>query len=166
MTTSLRLWRRTNSADASVGLVELSFPARPVHVRTARQVAVALGRRLELPEEVLDDVRLAVAEACGLALSVLRDSPPHESVKVDIEDSDGLTVEVRARAPLPVATGSAALNVVAQAATEISTDGRGELSAGASLAVLLELAPVVDATTSEDGMRLILGWPAVPVEGS
>jgi Histidine kinase-like ATPase domain len=150
-----------------VALVELSFPARPVHVRTARQVAVALARRAELAEEVLDEVRLAVAEACALALSVLRNSPlDDETVALDFDDSDGLTVEVRAGMALPPATGQAALDVVAKAADaaiDNSIDAAAELSAGASLAVLMELAPILDAATSEQGMRLTLGWPTAPV---
>jgi hypothetical protein len=145
-----------------VALVELSFPARPVHVRTARQVAVTLARRADLPDDVLDEVRLAVAEACGLALSVLRNGPADESVVVDFDDSQGLTVEIRAGTPLPAATGSAALEVVAQAANN-SLDDAAELSAGASLAVLAELAPVLEGATSPQGMRLTLRWPAVPV---
>ena len=145
-----------------MALVELSFPARPVHVRTARQVAVAIARRAELAEEVLDEVRLAVAEACGLALSVLRNSPRDETVGVHFDDSDGLTVEVRAGTALPAATGAAALEVVVEAADNY-IDSVGELSAGASLAVLTELAPILDATTSEQGMRLKLGWPTARV---
>jgi hypothetical protein len=145
-----------------VALVELSFPARPVHVRTARQVAVTLARRAELAEEVLDEIRLAVAEACGLALSVLRNSPLGETVAVDFDDSDGLTVEVRAGTVLPAATGTAALEVVAKAADN-AIDAAAELSAGASVAVLTDLAPLLDASTSEQGMRLKLSWPAAPV---
>jgi Histidine kinase-like ATPase domain len=145
-----------------VALVELSFPARPVHVRTARQVAVTLARRADLSDDILDEVRLAVAEACGLALSVLRNSPPDESVLVDFDDSQGLTVEIRAGTPLPAATGSAALEVVAQAANN-SVDDAAERSAGVSLAVLAELAPVLEAATSPHGMRLTLRWPAGPV---
>jgi Histidine kinase-like ATPase domain len=145
-----------------VALVELSFPARPVHVRTARQVAVILARRAELAEDVLDEVRLAVAEACGLALSVLRNSPLDETVAVNFDDSDGLTVEVRAGTVLPAATGTAALEIVAKAADN-AIDAAAELSAGVSVAVLTELAPLLDAATSEQGMRLKLGWPAASV---
>jgi serine/threonine-protein kinase RsbW len=144
-----------------VALVELSFPAQPIHVRTARQVAVTLARRAELAEEILDEVRLAVAEACGLALSVLRNSPLGETVAVDFDDSNGLTVEVRAGRVLPAATGTAALEIVAKAAD--NAIAAAELSAGASVAVLTELAPLLDASTSEQGMRLKLSWPAAPV---
>jgi hypothetical protein len=143
-----------------VALVELSFPARPVHVRTARQVAVSLARRAQLAEEMLDEIRLAVAEACGLALAVMRQARDDGPVAVEFDDSDGFTVEVRAGAVLPAATGAAALDVVADAAKLAAEDGE-QLPAGAALAVLAEVAPVLDAATSAQGLRLRLGWPAV-----
>ncbi len=108
----------------------------------------------------MDEIRLAVAEACGLALAVLRRARADGPVAVDFDDSDGFTVEVRAEAPLPVATGTAALDVVAQAANTSDEDGE-QLPAGVALAVLAEVAPVLDATTSAHGMRLRLSWPAV-----
>jgi hypothetical protein len=142
-----------------VALVELSFPARPVHVRTARQVAVSLARRAQLAEEILDEIRLAVAEACGLALAVLRQARDDGPVAVVFDDSDGFTVEVRTAAVLPVATGAAALDVVADVA-KVAAEDDEQLPAGAALAVLAEFAPVLDAATSAQGLRLRLGWPA------
>ena len=142
-----------------MALVELSFPARPVHVRTARQVAVSLARRAELADEVLDEIRLAVAEACGLALAVLRQARDDGPVAVVFDDSDGFTVEVRTGAVLPAATGAAALDVVADVA-KIAAEDDEQLPAGAALAVLAEFAPVLDAATSAQGLRLRLSWPA------
>lgn len=142
-----------------MALVELSFPARPVHVRTARQVAVSLARRAQLADEVLDEIRLAVAEACGLALAVLRQARDDGPVAVVFDDSDGFTVEVRTGAVLPAATGAAALAVVADVA-KVAAEDDEQLPAGAALAVLAEFAPVLDAATSAQGLRLRLGWPA------
>ena len=41
-----------------------------------------MARRAELAEEVLDEIRLAVAEACGLVLSVLQNSSRDGTVAV------------------------------------------------------------------------------------
>ena len=142
-----------------MALVELSFPARPAHVRTARQVAVSLARRGGLTEDLLDEIRLAVAEACGLTLSVLQRTRQEGPVAVDFDDSDGFAVEIRAGASLPSATGTTALDVLAEAAAGGDTE---ELPAGAALAVLAEVAPVLEATTSREGLRLRLAWPPVP----
>jgi len=45
--------------------VELRFSALPEHVRTARLVAAAVARRAGVDEAVLDELRLAVGEACA-----------------------------------------------------------------------------------------------------
>lgn len=46
----------------------LSIPPDPAQVRTARLVAVAVARQLEVPPEVFDEVGLAVGEACSRAV--------------------------------------------------------------------------------------------------
>ena len=60
---------------------------------------------------------------------------------------------------LPAATGAAALDVVADVA-KVAAEDDEQLPAGAALAVLAEFAPVLDAATSAQGLRLRLGWPA------
>ncbi|GGV03686.1 MULTISPECIES: ATP-binding protein [Streptomycetaceae] len=50
--------------------VELRFSALPEHVRTARLVAAAVARRAGVDESVLDEVRLAVGEACSRAVGL------------------------------------------------------------------------------------------------
>lgn len=49
-------------------VVTLRFAPLPEHVRTARLVATAVARRIGLPDEQLDAVRLAVGEACARAV--------------------------------------------------------------------------------------------------
>jgi anti-sigma regulatory factor (Ser/Thr protein kinase) len=44
--------------------VELKIPPLPVHVRTARLVGVAAGRRAGLDDVLVDELRLALGEAC------------------------------------------------------------------------------------------------------
>jgi serine/threonine-protein kinase RsbW len=52
--------------------VELHISALPINVRTARLVAAALSRRIGLDAVVIDEVKLAVGEACSRAVSVHR----------------------------------------------------------------------------------------------
>lgn len=66
--------------------VELSFSALPAHVRTARLVAAAVARRAGVEESVLDEVRLAVGEACSRAVDVHRRQFPDELVHVSLTD--------------------------------------------------------------------------------
>ncbi|MGD0559378.1 MAG: ATP-binding protein, partial [Streptosporangiaceae bacterium] len=48
--------------------VDVSFTPLPAHVRTARLVATAVARRSGVPDSLLDEVRLAVGEACSRAV--------------------------------------------------------------------------------------------------
>jgi anti-sigma regulatory factor (Ser/Thr protein kinase) len=50
--------------------VRLAFSPAPVHVRTARLVGVAVARRAGVAEELLDEVRLAIGEACTRAVAL------------------------------------------------------------------------------------------------
>ena len=52
--------------------VEMTFTPLPAHVRTARLVATAVARRSGVPEALLDEVRLAVGEACSRAVGAFR----------------------------------------------------------------------------------------------
>lgn len=83
----------------SVSTVELRFSALPAHVRTARLVAAAVARRAGVDEAVLDEVRLAVGEACSRAVELHRRSSPNEPVTVVlVEQGDGFEVSVTDRA--------------------------------------------------------------------
>jgi serine/threonine-protein kinase RsbW len=50
------------------GAVTVSFTALPEHVRTARFIAASVARRAGVSEGLLDEIRLAVSEACSLAV--------------------------------------------------------------------------------------------------
>src|SRR3974390_1105140 len=66
--------------------VEVSFTALPAHVRTARLVATAVARRSGVDEALLDEVRLAVGEACSRAVEAHRRHCPAEPVKIEMTD--------------------------------------------------------------------------------
>lgn len=75
--------------------VTLTFTALPAQVRTARMLAVALGRRSGLPDELLDEVRLAVGEVCSRAIAVQARTGSKNPVAVTFtEDGRGFAVEV------------------------------------------------------------------------
>jgi serine/threonine-protein kinase RsbW len=44
--------------------VRLSLPARPENVAVVRQVLGAFAEALQLPDELVEDIRLAITEAC------------------------------------------------------------------------------------------------------
>lgn len=69
--------------------VEMTFTPLPAHVRTARLVATAVARRSGVAEALLDEVRLAVGEACSRAVEVHREQCPDEPVRVALTGGGG-----------------------------------------------------------------------------
>jgi hypothetical protein len=69
--------------------VKMTFTPLPAHVRTARLVATAVARRSGVHEALLDEVRLAVGEACSRAVEVHQASCPTEPVRVALTGADG-----------------------------------------------------------------------------
>lgn len=74
--------------------VEVEFPPRPEYVRVARHVLAALGRMGNLSPEVVEDVKLAVSEACTNAVTVTARAGRGEPVKVSAS-LDGERIHLR-----------------------------------------------------------------------
>ena len=66
--------------------VEVTFTPLPVHVRTARLVATAVARRSGVAESLLDEVRLAVGEACSRAAEAHQRHCPGQPIRVSLTD--------------------------------------------------------------------------------
>lgn len=67
--------------------VELRFAALAGHVRTARMIATTVSRRAGVPDEAVDEIKLAVGEACARAVRVNQRIAPEELVRVRLVDS-------------------------------------------------------------------------------
>jgi serine/threonine-protein kinase RsbW len=75
--------------------VEIRFSPLAAHVRTARLMAVAVARRASVDESLLDEVRLAVGEACSRAVRLHREHAPGVPVAMYLSDDEGsFAVEV------------------------------------------------------------------------
>jgi serine/threonine-protein kinase RsbW len=147
--------------------VALSFSALPAHVRTARLVAAAVARRSGVDEALLDEVRLAVGEACSRAVELHRAHCPQEPVHVSLSDDDGaFRVEVSDRAPLEHAGADDALRAFAEGDPlgELDSDlGVGLLPSGVGIAVISGLVDDLEVTNGDDGAVLRMSWPAAAV---
>lgn len=53
--------------------LEIELPPRPEFVRVARHAVGALARLHEVPDDVVDDIKLAVSEACTQAIASAAD---------------------------------------------------------------------------------------------
>jgi serine/threonine-protein kinase RsbW len=141
--------------------VELTFSALPAHVRTARLIATAVARRAGVAEELLDEVRLAVGEACSRAVEAHRLHCPDEPIRIELSDDSGrFEVTVTDVAPSEDAD-------LAGGAAEPSTANGFELASllpdmsGFGLAVIAGLAEDVEVYPSPKGMRVRMSWPAI-----
>ena len=138
--------------------VRLSFSPAPVHVRTARLVGVAVARRAGVAEELLDEVRLAIGEACTRAVALHNQYGLVDPVLVEMADDDPYTVRVIDRAPIEAGLGIAALPPD-ELANESLTDEA--LTTGVGFALLagfvddLQVRPVDDGIGTE--VRMV--WP-------
>jgi serine/threonine-protein kinase RsbW len=88
--------------------VEVTFTPLPAHVRTARLVATAVARRSGVDESLLDEVRLAVGEACSRAVEAHQRHCPAEPVRIEMTDQDQrFVVTVSDHAPTASARSAA-----------------------------------------------------------
>ncbi|MFI9767330.1 ATP-binding protein [Streptomyces sp. NPDC052415] len=134
--------------------VELRFSALPEHVRTARLVAAAVARRAGVDEAVLDEVRLAVGEACSRAVGLHQLGGVTAPVKVVlIEEEKQFSIEVGDEAPRS-APGDRAPGTAAEGA-EAEEDEMG-------LAVISGLVDDVEVTAGEHGGLIRMTWPSIP----
>lgn len=138
--------------------VELRFSALPEHVRTARLVAAAVARRAGVDEAVLDEVRLAVGEACSRAVGLHEVNELTTPVRVLlIEDEKKFSIEVGDEAPhAPV--GRAAESVARPGAGEPARSG-GEDEDDMGLAVISGLVDDVEVSAGESGGSIRMSWP-------
>ncbi|GAA3729954.1 anti-sigma regulatory factor (Ser/Thr protein kinase) [Spinactinospora alkalitolerans] len=72
-----------------MAIVQLTISALPAHVRTARLMATAVARRAGIAESALDEVRLAVGEACSRAVEAHRAHCPDQPIRLELIDSAG-----------------------------------------------------------------------------
>jgi len=135
--------------------VELRFSALPEHVRTARLVAAAVARRAGVDEAVLDEVRLAVGEACSRAVGLHQSSGISDPVRVTlIEEEKQFSIEVGDEAPRS-APGGNAQGAGGDADVDAEEDEMG-------LAVISGLVDDVEVTAGENGGSIRMSWPTTP----
>ncbi|WP_100837541.1 ATP-binding protein [Kitasatospora fiedleri] len=134
--------------------VELRFSALPEHVRTARLVAAAVARRAGVDESVLDELRLAVGEACSRAVALHQRNGMGGAVRVALtEQEKRFLIEVADEAGPAHAAGSAG-------------GGDPEDEDALGLAVITGLVEDVEVGNGSDGGVIRMSWPVTPVSVS
>jgi len=142
--------------------VEVTFTPLPAHVRTARLVATAVARRSGVDESLLDEVRLAVGEACSRAVEAHRRHCPAEPVRIEMTDSgERFVVTVSDHAPTPAAHPAASATAAEGTGRDgIGYDGGSAIPAGFGLAVISGLADDVRVLSTSSGVSVRMSWPS------
>ena len=147
--------------------VEVTFTPLPAHIRTARLVATAVARRSGVDEALLDEVRLAVGEACSRAVEAHRRHCPAEPVKIEMTDQgERFVVVVSDHAPTsparsagPNGHGVSQGGPAGTAALVQGADDAG-IPAGFGLAVISGLADDVRVSSTSSGVSVRMSWPS------
>jgi len=147
----------------TMATVEMSFTPLPAHVRTARLVATAVARRSGVEEALLDEVRLAVGEACSRAVEAHQEHCPAEPVRVALTGTNGrfevvVTDTAAVGAPGGMKNGSEAPGGEQPAVP--GDAGQLAVPAELGLAVIEGLADDVEIAHTDAGLSIRMSWPS------
>ena len=142
--------------------VEMSFTPLPAHVRTARLVATAVARRSGVDEALLDEVRLAVGEACSRAVEAHQLHCPAEPVRVALTGSPERFEVVVSDCAGGGGRGGAAGPESGEQAPGANGTGRDTavLPQELGLAVIAGLADDVEIARTDEGLSITMSWPS------
>ena len=143
-----------------MGTVTIQLPPAPAYVRTARLVVAAMARRHGLKFIVrlvkMDEIRLAVGEACARAVHVQVLEGITTPITIEMSDDAGFAVTITDRAT----------------AVAVSSPGRGgfpdrwgvrEPAPIVGLAILTAVVDDVQVTAATPhGTRVHVRWPVGP----
>ena len=146
-----------------MAVVELLLPAEPAHVRTARLVVVMAARRAGLSDGLLDELRLAVGEACARAVGLHARHRLDTRVEVAVSDDvTGLTVSVTDHGPAagPAVDDVAGGMLDAPATGPDVAEAEDVVDPDVALALLAGLVDEVEVTAGEQaGTTVTMRWP-------
>jgi anti-sigma regulatory factor (Ser/Thr protein kinase) len=87
--------------------VELEIPPRSVYVGVVRLALASLARGSGLDEAAIDDLKIAVSEACATSVLALEEMGSDEAISITFTDGDGrVELAVADRGPGPPDTQS------------------------------------------------------------
>ena len=121
----------TPGADAAVGEVTVTLPAEGAYLSVLRTVTAGLAARLDFTLDEIEDLKIAVDEACAMLLS--QALPGADLHVAFVLDGDALSVSV----------------------TVATADGREPSRETFSWMVLTALAGTVDAHADTEGLVTI-----------
>jgi anti-sigma regulatory factor (Ser/Thr protein kinase) len=107
-------------SPAAPATVRLAFPPEPRLLGTVRLVVGIVARKAGMDDEGIEDLKVAVSEACALAVADLNRAARPDPIELDLhEAADRLGIEVRDRAP-----SASRLTAVSAVDGEVDVDDR------------------------------------------
>lgn len=152
----------TAVAESAASTVSVSFTPVNAHVRTARLIALAVARRAGVAEDLLDEVRLAVGEACSRAVGVHTLRGGTEPVQMRLAGDRGrFTIEVSDcgtldEDPAGMLEGLDLADVSRRALADNTPD---LLPSGFGLAVISGLVEDLVVTSDGHSTSVTMAWP-------
>ncbi len=142
---ALRFFMPTGAAPTATG-VTVSIAHDPALVRTVRLVAAAVARRTGRDEEFVEEVRLAVGEACALLIGDVAGPGTDQSL-------EPVTVAIRI-------DGRLAVDVISTAAIDVADPPYSDIDGVAPWALLRGL--IENFNVAQDGKTttVSMSWPA------
>jgi anti-sigma regulatory factor (Ser/Thr protein kinase) len=148
-------------------IVRLSFSPAAAHVRTARLVGVAVARRAGVAEELLEEIRLAIGEACSRAVALHRSNGLADLIDVAMTDGERFTVRVvdRSAGGPPGALAADPASFLAEPGLPLSAtpDVLAEEAVAAKMGLALLAGLVDDLAVSSPangtGTEVRMSWP-------
>jgi serine/threonine-protein kinase RsbW len=144
--------------------VEMTFTPLPAHVRTARLVATAVARRSGVDEALLDEVRLAVGEACSRAVEAHQEHCPAEPVRVALTGTGGrfevVVTDTAAPGPAPGGPKGSSMAPAGDRQAPAAQPGLPTVPAELGLAVIEGLADDVEIACTKAGLSIRMSWPS------
>ena len=117
----------------------LDLPHDPTFVATARMFASSLARHFEIDEDVVEDLKLAISEACKRALASTEDA----RLSVTVARDNGRLVFEVTQGELPPLK------------EDTPTPSNEQLAAGLSLELITALFQDTAITTDADGAQVV-----------
>ncbi|MFD6950481.1 anti-sigma regulatory factor [Nocardiopsis sp. TSRI0078] len=166
--------------------ITLTISALPAHVRTARLMAATVARRAGIAASAIDEIRLAVGEACSRAVAAHKLHCPTQPILLQLIDGSGseapdsrtdaasrvlrvngsaaqrFEVVVSDRAPAKdteESAGASMLDGLFLDGDDTPPGGISGFSPGLGLAVITGLADEVKIDPSDQGTVVRMSWP-------
>jgi anti-sigma regulatory factor (Ser/Thr protein kinase) len=143
-----------------MAVVELSFTPLPAHVRTARLIATAIARRADVEPDVVDEIRLAVGEACSRAVQLHQTHGESRPVRLTLSVDQGRyeVVVIDAVTDSADAALSSLDGFDFGSADQPAPDG--SMPPGIGLAVIVGLVDSVEVVAAPSGgTEVRMSWP-------